>query len=758
MDTETMIRRKTSDLLKCLEQFMKMTTEYSRGGKQAGQFDLTLFSRIYTLLYDNEQASGAFYNYCLSEIEKFIKTQIRHLEQCDAGGILEKFNESFKSFSTFSRVCGNAVGHANKFFVPFMQPGKSTQTQSLKIYMRLVLDKFSEPIIENLIGAINDLRESENIQTDLIKDIVSIYITCGIKGDARLKVDANHSTTWHGERSLSVYQERFLEIFNKNSRAYYSKKFDSLLEVLDFPEFLQQFRVLNLKEKRIVQDILDPSSYDEAMMNLISAVNTNDSLRSRVEKEASRLREMIEKEKFKEISNIIHFCIEASVGIKQLSQELKFKIEKDLDQIFKRKEDWKDKISLTTNLLEYNHQIYQLIEEKLGGEHFFRKVRHECFQEIIKSSYKTDWLASYCDYFLTEEVKNYDEKELISHLDNIIDLFQFFSDKEYFISHYFWYQYNRLLTQSHANYYAEKEIVNLLTKECGSNATVRLTKLIMDINLSQDLHSDFSSSDIVDQTGSVEMSTVILSSSILDNRKEISGERFMDEAIFIPVELELCKMVYENYYLSKYRSRKLHWLYQRGEVIMETKFTPKPYTLSLNCYQAAILSQFERKNSFTVKELQESTFLDKKKIIKQLKQLCNPKKKLLIKENEKAPLFPDSELIKLNLEFSHPLLKVNYIPKIVLKSYNDGDEETKEAVKILRQDTEKSKIRQMDAAIVAIMKRNKKLKEQDLIEEVFKGIKFNCDVKFVRRSLARLKQDEYVITPHDSKDTYVYVP
>lgn len=44
--------------------------------------------------------------------------------------------------------------------------------------------------------------------------------------------------------------------------------------------------------------------------------------------------------------------------------------------------------------------------------------------------------------------------------------------------------------------------------------------------------------------------------------------------------------------------------------------------------------------------------------------LCNPKFKILVKENMKTPKFADNEKIKLNFDFSSNNMRINLIPLV----------------------------------------------------------------------------------------------
>jgi hypothetical protein len=67
-------------------------------------------------------------------------------------------------------------------------------------------------------------------------------------------------------------------------------------------------------------------------------------------------------------------------------------------------------------------------------------------------------------------------------------------------------------------------------------------------------------------------------------------------------------------------------------------------------YQTALLALFNSRDVITYKEIQELTKINKQELDTALLKLCNPKIKLLIKENPK-PVFDLNEKFEVNTKF-----------------------------------------------------------------------------------------------------------
>lgn len=97
--------------------------------------------------------------------------------------------------------------------------------------------------------------------------------------------------------------------------------------------------------------------------------------------------------------------------------------------------------------------------------------------------------------------------------------------------------------------------------------------------------------------------------------------------------------------------------------------------------------------------------------------LCNPKQKILDKENKKEPKFQPDEKISVFLGFQNANLKVNYIPAQTHKKKETVDPNPKVDPDI---DIERRNI--IDAVVVRIMKARKTEKHNQLLEDVMRQI------------------------------------
>lgn len=138
--------------------------------------------------------------------------------------------------------------------------------------------------------------------------------------------------------------------------------------------------------------------------------------------------------------------------------------------------------------------------------------------------------------------------------------------------------------------------------------------------------------------------------------------------------------------------------------------------------------------------------------------LCNPKMKILDKENMKKPQFAPNEKISVCEKFQNPNTRVMYVPTQTHKK-KAGD--TKEDEKIKNDDKEIRQERQniIDAVIVRIMKARKTDKHNSLMEDVIRQITiFMAQPQMIKQRIESLIEREYLKRDDADRSKYIYLP
>lgn len=130
----------------------------------------------------------------------------------------------------------------------------------------------------------------------------------------------------------------------------------------------------------------------------------------------------------------------------------------------------------------------------------------------------------------------------------------------------------------------------------------------------------------------------------------------------IPRQMVKVQEVFTQFYTQKFQNRQILWLFNHGSLQLKTNYLPKSYQLMVSCFQASILFLFNEFDVLTVKDIQSRLAISEQDFTDSMLKLCNPKSKVLLKENAKVPKFAPDENIKINPKFENNNIKVPLVP------------------------------------------------------------------------------------------------
>jgi hypothetical protein len=91
-------------------------------------------------------------------------------------------------------------------------------------------------------------------------------------------------------------------------------------------------------------------------------------------------------------------------------------------------------------------------------------------------------------------------------------------------------------------------------------------------------------------------------------------------------------------------------------------YTTKAFMFVMNSYQSVVLLLFNKHNELTYTQIKQMTNIPESELNPALLYLCNPKTRVIEKENMKKPEFAPDEKMKIATTFQHPNVKVVFTP------------------------------------------------------------------------------------------------
>ena len=240
-----------------------------------------------------------------------------------------------------------------------------------------------------------------------------------------------------------------------------------------------------------------------------------------------------------------------------------------------------------------------------------------------------------------------------------------------------------------------------LKAECGDNTVYKLAQMLTDIKNSKEMMILFKQSTNsleIETTDGVEFSAEILSIGHWSLNEQ--------QVCILPSELKDMTMSFDSFYNQKYKKIKLKWFLNHGSVEIKPVFiTSKSYTFVTNCYQAIILMLFNNYDELTFTQVKEMTNIEEREIVNALIFLCNPKKKIIDKENAKKPEFLPQTKLKVTIDFINSNTRVVFLPK---SQQNSKDSQNEMAIDFDNsEDIKNERKKVIDSVIVSVMKAQK---------------------------------------------------
>lgn len=187
-----------------------------------------------------------------------------------------------------------------------------------------------------------------------------------------------------------------------------------------------------------------------------------------------------------------------------------------------------------------------------------------------------------------------------------------------------------------------------------------------------------------------------------------------------------CVFQFEKFYHEHFNGRKLTWLHHLCLAELKIGYLKRPYVVTVQTFQMAILLLFETVDSLTCKEIRDTLQLNSEQFQRHAISLVESK--ILLTDTEVfmkiSPVWNDflwpmiyatqdltpETVLRLNLEYSNKRTRFRITAAV--------QKETPQEVEHTMNSVEEDRKLYLQAAIVRIMKSRKVLKHNTLIQEV----------------------------------------
>lgn len=204
-------------------------------------------------------------------------------------------------------------------------------------------------------------------------------------------------------------------------------------------------------------------------------------------------------------------------------------------------------------------------------------------------------LAKYCDSLLKKSAKGATESEIEEKLARSITVFKYVDDKDVFQKFYARMLAKRLIHQLSQSMDAEEAMIDRLKQACGYEFTNKLHRMFTDMSVSTDLNAKFATS-LREREGESQLgiSFVVY---VLQAGAWPLGLAPSPGPFHVPQQLERSIQAFESFYHAQFSGRKLTWLHHLCQGELKFNYLKKPYLVTVQTYQMALLLLFEQCDS-----------------------------------------------------------------------------------------------------------------------------------------------------------------
>nr|CAD7194721.1 unnamed protein product [Timema douglasi] len=644
----------------------------------------------------------------------------------------------------------------------------------LEIWKQNMIEPLKEKLVFLLLQGIHEYRlsDSNNNLTYVLKGVIDSFVSV---------------EEYKKKNNLKLYQKIFEEPYLESSGEFYKREASRLLQECNISQYLECV-TQRLEEERLRSNkFLHHSS-----MCKVKARCVKHMVADHLSFLHGECKPMVQQERNKDLNNMFQLLRLVNDGISVLITEIMEHIKtQGIEAVIGLKGD-NVHMQFVENMLTVYKKYREMISIVFADDQSFVGALDKACSSVInhRPTPKTpcrspEMLAKYCDALLKKSSKGMSETEVDERLSQSITIFKYIDDKDVFQKFYSRMLAKRLIHQQSQSMDAEEAMINRLKQACGYEFTNKLHRMFTDISLSSDLNNRFSS---FLKTDNVDLG-IHFSINVLQAGAWPLGPTALT-TFAVPQELEKSVQMFENFYHNRFNGRKLTWLHHLcqgsnlkgpcapwqshilakinciparthnrqcavgpsnyllecgsetsqsvdfGSSELKLNYLKRPYQITMQTFQMAILLLFETSNTLSYSDVQELLQLNSEQFSKHVASLIESK--LITASTE---TLSSDTVLSLNLSYSNKRTKF----RITAALQRESPQEVEQTLSSVDEDRKLY----LQAAIVRIMKSRKVLSQSK--------VTFAPSISMIKKCIEALIDKQYIERTPNSSDEYSYV-
>ncbi|KAG2267493.1 hypothetical protein Bca52824_062048 [Brassica carinata] len=713
---------------KCLETGVSKLTRILEEETSEKPFNREQYIEAYTTIYnmciqeDPHNYSQRLYHKYHDIVEHYAnETVLPCIQLKQDEYLLRELSRKWDHYKVFVKWLSHFFNYLERFFISYRNYPSLLEV-AMKSFRDLVYLEVQVSVKDVVMALIHKEREGEQIERELLKNIVDIFVQSGMG-------------------TMERYEKDFEMFLLEDTASYYSRKASSWIQEDSCPEYMIKSEESLKKEKERVIHYLH-STTEPKLVEIVQEKLLVSVAKQLLEKE--HLCALLRDDKMDDLSRIYRLFNPITKGLEPVAEAFRLHVTSEGNALIKQAQD-----SATTGSVEGQvlvgkiidlHDKYMVYVTDCFKNHtLFHKALKEAFEifcnKKVGGSSSAELLATFCDNLFKKSGKS--DEAIEAEIDNVVNLLDYISDKDLFAEFYRKKLARRLLFDRKVNDEHERSMLTKLKGQHGGQFTSKMEGMVTDMELAKENQKGFEGY-LKAKPGGIDLAVTVLNTGFWPSYKTSTD-------LNLPREMVECVDAFNSYYQSKTTKRKLSWIYSLGTCHVIGRFDHKSIELVLFTYQAVVLCLFNNTERVTYQEIIEQLNLSHEDLVRVLHSLSCSKYKILNKEPASKSI-STTDVFELNTKFTDKMRRI----KVPLPPADDR--------KKVVEDVDKDRGYAIDACIVRIMKSRKVLLHQQLVSECVEQLSrmFKPDVKMIKKRIEELISREYLERDTKNPNTFKY--
>ncbi|KAF8382850.1 cul-4 [Pristionchus pacificus] len=645
---------------------------------------------------------------------------------------LRMVNQLWNNYCAQTLMIRNVFLYLDRTFILNRPEIMSIWDGSLNIFCEVIVNNpyVRERLVKDLISQIADERNGIQMDRPLIRSLLRML------------------------SNLHIYEQVFEGAFIDSSRELYQTEGINLSRDLEITAYLNHVKRRLDEEFDRIQVYLDVGT-KKPLISVVEETLITSHMKAFVSK---GLDSLIDGDRLEDLTLLFKILDRVGIdGLTLLKTHFTDYIKKHGKAIVM---DTNREKEMVPDLIKFKNKLDRIVSTCFGNNDKMIQSLKDSFDYCVnaRQNKPAELIAKYIDMKLRSGNKEASDEELDQIMDKLITLFRFIHGKDVFEAFYKKDLAKRLLHSKSASVDAEKAMLCKLKQECGAGFTQRLEGMFKDMEMSKDLgiafkkHTEAEAKERDEQLCSnAEFNISILTMGQWPNYEYAEATKYCSATL--PKDLCLYLNAYQNFYVNKHNGRKLQWQHSLGHCLVKGTFgRGVTKELQVSLFQTMILLLFNdpAKKSWTLEEIEAETRIDKKELNRSLVSMaCGRKDYRVLSKFPKGRDVEKGDRFEVNDQLSVNLYRIK-INQVQLKETEEEHAQTEEQVN-------QDRVYAVDAAVVRVMKTRKMLSHSDLIQELFKQLRFPVNATDLKTRIASLMEREFITRDANDPNTYHYV-